>query len=81
MAKYRWTMVIDVDAGDEVEAEERLQEQMDEYMNIMAYDGMLDCGRLEKQVPSENVMGATIWQEVNKGKVGVDAEQSDDRAD
>ena len=49
MIKYKWTLTIEVEAEDRTEAEERLSEKMDEYMHIMAYDGLLGCGKLEEE--------------------------------
>ena len=66
MATYRWTMGIEVDAEDDIEAEERIGEMLDNV--FWDPDGPVSYGKLERQVLSENVIGAIIWQEVSKGK-------------
>ena len=46
MGKYRWTYTIDVEAGDEIEAEARVTEALDEALSDP--DTIIPQGKLEK---------------------------------
>ena len=66
MSKYRWTMKLEFEADEEIEAEQHVED----FFEGMIRDpgGIVEYGKLEKQIPSENIQGVSVWQEVNKGR-------------
>lgn len=46
MGKYRWTYTVEVDAMDEIEAEARVEEALDEALSDP--DTIISHGKLEK---------------------------------